>query len=230
MDSVRLTEEGETHRYVSLDATPEKLPRLSSAGVGEQRILPLALLRKGVASKLSVSLDGAALPVLETAANSRWAAAAMYALIDLLGTDTEHAEEVRELARWAVEAPGTGDPAAPQLARARSLLDRSDGESVGQEGRLSPLVVLRWITLLEAHFVLLVVVPDSVVGRRIVLKYDVDHAMETPRRAWLGSRWFNYPIPSLWPGASYHVEVDLPPATAAAEVRVVRRGVSRRGH
>lgn len=227
VDSVRLTEEGETHRFVSLDATPVNLPCLPSAEDGEQRVLPLALLHKGVASKLSASLDGAALPVLETETNSHWAEAAMYALIDLLGTDPENTKELRELARWAIAAPGTGDPETPQLVRARSLLDRPAGEAVSQDGSLSPVVLLRWITLLESHFVLLVVVPDVVVGRRIVLKYDVDHAMESPRRAWLGSRWFNYPVPSLWPGASYHVEVDLPPATAAAEVRVGLGDVSR---
>lgn len=213
----------ETRRSISLDfRLPEHLKIVENPGTV---LVPLALLRKGPLTHLDVRDDtGRSVPVLDRDGNAVWAERAVVSTLtgdfDLPALSVEQKEAVERIV-------GGGDVS---LARAeadqfkRQLLQQSGVEIQEPQGEDVFMPTFALLDDLASHFILLAELPDSVVGRRCVVKFSYE---DSPGPAPVGASRLLSPrkreqIESLpvADAASYHLELRPPVGVSARSLAV----------
>ncbi|MGB7961477.1 MAG: hypothetical protein WCF12_00760 [Propionicimonas sp.] len=205
---------GETRRSISLDF---RIPaELAISENPDTVLVPLALLRKGPLTSLDVRDDaGRAVPVLDRQANARWAE---LALASTLGGDFSISLSPEQMT--AVSRVVGGEPSAAIGAAAgmRQKLLVGSPEEDARDG-MPLLGSFALMDDLATSFVLLAEIPDSVVGRRAVVKFSYeDPSGSPPFGLWrLLDPKKSEEIESLpvADAASYHLELRPPVGVSA---------------
>jgi hypothetical protein len=207
---LRLDTDGTTRRFVSVDLT---IPKGFAISGSEKRILvPLGVLEKGPKQRLDTTYDGKPIPVLGRAENSSLVADMLeskrpfFLRGSVLGS-TENSGEL--FAKIASCAPDNADGVEKQytiwrdrLLNARRPLSPAEGQEMAAFDDL--------VGQMMRNFVLLVELDQSLVSRRVILKYALDQAEIGSHSSGTKRLVIAQAVPDLGFSASHHMEVEVP--------------------
>lgn len=210
VDSLRLDTDGTTRRFVSVDLT---IPKGFAISGSEKRILvPLGVLEKGPKQRLDTSYDGKPIPVLGRADNSSLVADMLESKRPsfLRGSGSTSTVNVGELfAEIASCAPGHAEGVEKQYTTWRDrLLNAQRPLSPMQEREMAAFDNL--VGQMTRNFVLLVELDQSLVSRRVIMKYALDQAEIGHRGSGTKRLVIAQAVPDLGFSASHHMEVEVP--------------------
>jgi hypothetical protein len=224
VDSLRLDTDGSTRRFVSVDLTVPQGYGID--GSSERIIVPLGVLEKGPKQRLDTSYDGKPIPVLSRADNSSLVADMLESsqpailrgpkakardlFVRIASCTPENAEKLEEeYIAWSGRIL-KGRKLPPDEDRALAAFDAL----VGQMAR---------------NFVLLVEVDESLVARRVIMKYALDQAEPDSHGSGTKRLVIAQPVYDLGFSASHHMEVEVPAGLLVESLTLGELGIAADG-
>lgn len=213
VEAVEFYESGETKRSVSIDFT--LTPAHAVPGSEHRLIIPIAFLEKTPLRALDASdSSGRSLPVLETRRNGEFSVQLLgyFARSVLRKVAPAESSQLDVL----IESIVLGEPAIAEQAM-RDLESRSFVQA--QASDVDVELFLDVAASFARHFVLMVEVPDEVVGTRSLVKFSYEMPMEFTRSRSI-EYWLDLGGPQLWMSGSCHMELRTPAGVRTCQLTV----------